>query len=329
MRRQATAAALVGALGGCSPGPSLDRTTPLVWTAEAGGDTEVFARVDGTDHRLTQRPGSDYAGPVSPDGAWVLVIHSNDQETGHEERLWAHPLPGQQARPLAVSAVASKVRNPTWAPDGSVVYESDAESFRDLYRAVPGQPPVRLTRSPHGCFEPSARGALVVHVCSGSDPDLWVVPLEGGTARPLLRRTGEDLAPTVSQDGLMVAFLAGSQGRLSLWTVGLDSTGAQERWTSPLPQERIVAEQGLAWSPDGQRIALVVRDGDGKPGVRLVDWQAGTELLRVAGELPRWSAAGQLLWTHDDGAGVGVFRLDEPGGPVRLTAAGGWLGWPL
>jgi Tol biopolymer transport system component len=329
MRHGAAAAALAGALLGCTSGPSLDRTTPLVWTAQAGGDSEVFARVDGTDHRLTKRLGSDFAGPVSPDGQRVLVIHSNDQETGHEEQLWAHPLPGQVARPLAVSTVATKVRSPTWAPDGSVVYESDAESFRDLYRATPGQPPARLTRSPHGCYEPTVAGEVVVHVCSGSDPDLWTVPLAGGPARPLLRREGEDLAPTVSPDGVLVAFLAGSQGRLSLWTVGLDGTGAQERWRSPLPQERIVAEQGLVWSPDGARIALVVRDGDGKPGVRVVDWRTGAEVLRVAGELPRWTAKGQLIWTHEDGAGLGVFRLDEPGGPVRLTAPGGWLGWPL
>lgn len=265
---------------------------------------------------------------MAPDQRALLVLHSNDREAGHREQLWWQPLDG--GAPVALSAPAAKVRGPAWAGPAAVVYASDAQSFSDLYRAAPGQDPVRLTASPHGCFEPSVGAGLVVHTCSGAtDPELWVVSLAGGDHRQLLARPGEDLAPAVSPDGRQVAFLGGGDGRLALWTVGIDGTGARRRWQSPVEGERVVPSQGLAWAPGGGRLALVVRDGDGAPGIRVVDLAKDAVVLSIPGEFPAWTGDGRLTFTHEDGGGLGVFRLDDPGGAVRLTAPGGWLGRPL
>ncbi len=323
-------ALLLGAA--CASGPVLDTSQDLVWSQAVEGDLDVFARVKGQQRRLTTTPGSDFAGPVSPDGRTVLVLHSNDQDEAHQESLWAVSLDGLTTTPVA--GPSAKLRNPRWLPDGSVVYESDAQSFRDLYSAVPGQPPTRLTASPHGCFEPavSAAGGVaggphhaVVHVCSGADPDLWTVPSTGGAHRVLLQRTGEDIAPAVALDGT-VAWLASEKGRLGVWAMAADGTGVHPVWTSPDPAAQVVPEQGLHWSPDGARLALVVRDGDGVAGVRVLQMPSGKLALSITGELPDWTAGGALLFTHEDAAGLGVFRLDDPGGAVRLTAPGGWLG---
>ena len=102
------------------------------------------------------------------DGAGALLaIATWGPDQGHLEQLVvvgsgasAGADPAAPAVLRRVGPVAEKLRHPQVGPDGhTVVFESSARSFRDLYRLDLTGPhdatPVRLTDSPHGNFEPA------------------------------------------------------------------------------------------------------------------------------------------------------------------------------
>ena len=64
--------------------------------------------------------------------------------------------------------------------------------------------------------EPALHGSTLVFVAEG---DLWVVPLEGGTARRLTSHPGEEASPAISPDGRTVAFTAEYEGPREVYTM--------------------------------------------------------------------------------------------------------------
>ena len=306
------------------PGPD------LAWSQLVGGDLEVFARRDGVTQRLTTREGADFAGPVAPDGGGLVVIHSAQDGDVLRQQLWLHPLDG--GAPVALSEVAPLVRNPRWAPSGeAVVYESSRDSFRDLYRATRDGVVTRLSRSPHGCFEPAplGDGETVIAPCSGQDVDLY--RLSGGAVPvgPLLVRQGEDGAPALSPDGATVAFLAAEGARVALHRLRLSDLQHRRVW-APDDTRRLVPDQSLVWSPDGGRVAAVTRGEDGDAAVVVVESDTGAVVAQEAGDLPAFTDDGALMVTHEDADGQGIFRVDPAtGSRARVAPPGAWLGRPL
>jgi Tol biopolymer transport system component len=325
--------ALAAALAGACRTPDAPPTAPgpdLAWSQLVGDDLEVFARRDGVTQRLTTREGADFAGPVAPDGASLVVIHSAQDGDVLRQQLWLHPLDG--GAPVALSEVAPLVRSPRWAPSGdAVVYESSRDSFRDLYRATRDGGVTRISRSPHGCFEPAplGDGATVIAPCSGQDVDLY--RLSGGATPvgPLLTRAGEDGAPALSPDGATVAFLAAEGPRVALHRLRLADLQHRRVW-APADTRRLVPDQGLVWSADGSRIAAVTRGEDGDAAVVVVEADTGAVVAQTAGDLPAFTADGALLVTHEDDDGQGIFRVDpSTGSRARVAPPGAWLGRPL
>ncbi len=323
------ALALLLALAGCTGGGvAVDPGPDLAWSALVGDDLEVFVRKGGAVSRLSRRAGADFAGPLSPQRDALLVIHSDD-ETGM--RLWLHPLDGSAAHPL--SSLAPLIRNPRWSPEGdAVVYESSEASFRDIYRSDRAGHATRLSAAPHGCFEPAPLpgGAGAIAACSGDDVDLYRLTGAEDPRLALLVRAGEDGAPALSPDGRQLAFLAAEGPVLAVHLFDLQANSHRRLWAPDDPGRLIVADQGLAWSPSGRRLALVTRAEGSGPQVHAVEVETGRVLTRLPGDLPSWGPDGSLFVTHEDEVGQGVFVLPAEGGGLRRVApVGSWLGRPL
>ncbi len=312
-----------------APAPAVELTgTGLAWVSEATGAPAVRWAPSGGPTVAVPGLGDRPAFPAEPDprGTHLLAVTSEDGPEGHRERLLLAPLTGGEPRELAS---AQMVRNPRWLPDGSaIVYESDAQSFRDLYRTPrDGGPPTRLTTSEFGCFEPAVSFDgqwLAWGASTDGNAEIWVARSDGSAPRRLTTEPTDDTAPAFLPDG-RISWIATRGGLPRVWVS--DLSGADAR---PLRPDATGAELAVAWSSAGVAAVTV------SPAPREVDLALvradGALLAAVAGpgpdEHPAFSPDGAALAfssARDGAVGVWVARVD--GSALRKVSAGPGPDW--
>jgi WD40 repeat protein len=144
--------------------------------------------------------------------------------------------------------------------------------------------------------------------------DLYLLPMEGGTARPLMEGMPFYGQPRFSPDGDRVAFISDRDGGDNLWIVATDgsdtvqvTTGKNHRYQSP------------AWTPDGEYLVASragLRAGVGKlrlfhveggPGIQLID-----EPNNLRTEGPAVTADGRYIWFAERARQLGLQRPAPP-----------------
>lgn len=260
-----------------------------------------------------------FPGPPDPQRTHALIIVrevlGSDQSS--MERLQLVPLePVPRPATLVLHTGSAVVRNPVWSPDGGfVVFESSANSFRDLYRvARTGGEATRLTDAPHGSFEPAiSPDGLTLAFGSSRDgnAELYTQPLAGGTTRRLTDHVADDRAPAWRPDGARLAWLATRDGRAQVWTMAADGTDA-----APL-RHASTEDLHFAWSPDGRFIAVATQTAANDVDLRVYDAVRGLQLAAFADpgaeEQPAWST--DSLWlaysaTREGNADLYIARPD-------------------
>lgn len=153
------------------------------------------------------------------------------------------------------------------------------------------------------------------------------VVVTGGVEGLCVRRSGEPLR-RLKAGNVVAGALSADGGTLAL--LSADDEGAPRLFTLPLPAAdelvevplKLRAPLGLAWSPEGARLAIADRDGFDDTG-RLVVWNrrtGATEEVIFGGEAAFPIA---VTWTPDgEELLVGTAR----GAVVRVDAASGALG---
>lgn len=317
----------------------------IAYVSEGGGDAEVWLLdpAGGAPRRLTADPAQDYPAAAAPDGSALLVVSALDRGGVHGERLLRLPLPlrgAEDARPAQLGPASGRVRAPAWAPDGSwIVFESDRESFRELYRVRPdGTELRRLTRNEQGNFEPavSPDGRWIAFTSSrDGDAEVYVMRADGTEQRRLTAFYREDRTPMWSPDGRWIALVSDREGRDRLFLVRPDGTGLRRLDLSADTAGRAGELEGeAAWSPDGTRVAYTVRGPGRTSRIRVVGVGGGTwRNLGSHGEPvdagPAWSPDGRYLAFYSSRAGdadLYLMRADGSG-VTRLTRTPGadWL----
>jgi TolB protein len=310
----------------------------LVFVSERGGTPDVYV-LDlrgGGERPLAVGEESLYPAAVSPDGSSLAVLVVDGHGEQHLERLRIVPLSGDGAA-RDIGPVSARVRAPAWSPGGDWLYfESDAESFRDIYRMrADGSALQRLGGNEPGDFEPSLSpdGRWVVFASSrDGDAEIYRMSAAGGAAERLTAFHREDVAPQWSPAGDLIAFVSNREGHDRIFLMSPDGTGQRRLTREPeTAGERM--EEGPVWSPAGDRIAYVVRERGGRASVWIADLATGRH-RRVPGEAgsddgPVWSPDGAHLAfvsTRDGDADLYVARADGSA-PTRLTRSPGadWL----
>lgn len=283
------------------PRPALDAEE----LAGLTGRILAAAGREGAFRVVAIEPGTPGA-PVTvtpPGGSWFpapgpvpLAVNTVDQGDVHLEQL---ALLG--ATPDATKMIgprSERIRSPS-AQAGTVVFESDSSSFRDLYRLDLGSGKVaRLTDSKDGNFEPSLSpdGEQVAFTSSrDGDAEIYVMPAAGGNATRLTTFHRDDWAAQWSPDGAWLAFLSDREGSARVFVLRPDGTALRAARTG----DALGEEQAHVWSPDSSRIAYVVSTRDGASEVWVVDVASGdahrVSAVGARDEAPTWSPDGRHL----------------------------------
>lgn len=307
----------------------------IVFVSERDGAPRVYTiEPDGKgERRLSGGVGATFPAALSPDGRTVIAVAVREEGGDHGEQMVVLPAGGGAAHPLGPAS--ARARSPSWAPDGRwLVFESDRESFRDLYRINPdGSGLRRLTENREGNFDPavSPDGRMIAFASSrDGDSEVYVMDADGSGQRRLTAFYRDDWAPRWSPDGQTIAFLSNREGADRIFLVRADGTGL--RRLNAADTTRTGQEADLAWSPDGARIAHAWHPRPGESRIRIVDVRTGAarEIAGVDGaSQPAWSPDGRLLaFTAGTAAAADLWIARADGSaPTRITHAPGadWL----
>ena len=136
--------------------------------------------------------------------------------------------------------------------------------------------------------------------------DIFVIPIEGGEARPLLAGTAWENLPQYSPDGRRLAFTSDRSGVQNIWTIALE-TGELHQVTHET--EHLPASP--SWAPDGHAIAARRQFaakrtiGAGEIWTYPATGGSGRALVRRRStqkdiNAPRYSNGGRFLYYSED-----------------------------
>ena len=338
----------LAALWGCSSAPQAPAppTGTLLFVSERdAGATAWAVRADGTGAvALPDLPGREFPGAADPRATHALLVTSLTDARGHSEQLWkvllphAGPHAGSSAGsgggdPQKIGPPAPAIRNPAWVAGGSaIVFESSANSFRDLYRAPrDGGEVVRLTDQTGGSFEPSPGPAdrFAFGTSRDGNAEIYAMRADGSEVVRLTDHPSDDIHPAWSPDGVHIAWIAVRDGVPRVWIMASDGSGAR-----PLRTDAPEGSQDLdqVWSPDGKTLAVVVRTGPKEAAVHVIEAASGRRVGTVDGpgtdEHPTFSPDGRWIAvsrSRPEGASVVIAAPD--GQHERTITAGGPTEW--
>ncbi len=312
----------------------------IAFTSLRTGNYDIFLvpSEGGEARQVTFHSASDWVNDWSPDGTKLLFYSMRDTR--------AFALYSMDLRTHAVKRLTDDeepLRFGAWSPDGkTLAYTRGGEPWwRPWYRGsvaasvltkdlATGKVRTLLktnTQQFWPLWSPDGRALYVTMVYSGSNtPNLWRVPLGGGTPRPITRYTTDAVRfPSMARDGSLLTYVYDGclytihpdgthLTRLDIIARSDDKVNNQERLT--LTQEADESEL----SPDGKQLALVVR-GDiwlvpvsGGDAKRLTDDPAADNDIN-------WSPDGtKLVFVSDRHNQPDVYTLDVKTKAVtRLT----------
>jgi Tol biopolymer transport system component len=192
-------------------------------------------------------------------------------------------------------------------------------------------------------------------------PGLWKVSILGGSPQQLMENASE---AAISPDGSKIAFLRGDAlGSLEIWVMGTDGSNLHQIAGATVPEASVplgygtasqpltgVHLSGVAWSPDGRRLAYLRRLKEGARST-LLEARHSLETVGVDGGRPKvlristqllpvlcWAVDGRVFYAYRDNpaseredSGIWWVRVNQKSGelegkPVQLTKGAGRIG---
>lgn len=194
-----------------------------------------------------------------------------------------------------------------------------------------GDTPVVLTQGTNLAIALSPDGRMLAMDLQGL---LWVVPVEGGTARRLTGYLHDIARPHWSPDGTRIVFQSYRDGGFQLWSVTSDGRDLRQ-----LTHGEFDCREP-AWSPDGREIAFA-SDRSGRYAVYALDIASGRVRLLADTEAedgePAWSPDGRRVAFSSGGrirvadataSGASITTVFEgPGASAPAWSPDGRLSW--
>ena len=270
---------------------------------------------------------------IAPDGRSLVFTYRGD--------LWRVDVAGGPARPLTQHVAHDAM--PVWSPDGrQIAFASDRHGNYDIYvMPADGGEPRRLTghsapETPYS-FTPDGSavlfGAVRTDLASnrgyptGSQPELYRVPVAGGRPVQVLTTPAEDAR--YSADGRTLVY-HDRKGGENAWRKHQQSAIARDLWAFDVSRgthRQLTTWAGEDRSPvfiDNERALLFLSEESGTFNVHRLDIASGTrtQLTRFTGAPVRFLSVandGTAAFSHD-----GQLYVMRPGAAperVRVTIA--------
>ena len=292
----------------------------------------VMRVADGEESAFTGGP-RDSRPRFSPDGTSIAFLRRDDKET---RQLWVIATSGGEARQL--TSAPGGVHELSWAPDSSALaFASDVDPDRPPDGHDPKRDPrVRVaSRIRYRADTLGWRGDAFRH--------LFVTDVLTGDTRQLTDGEGDDSSPVWCPDGTSIAFISDRGADRDLVSRNEAYVVSSERGEPQQWSQGLSTVAALAWSPNGERLAVIGSDDDEVGAM----WQ-GSIFVLAPGEGPRrltddsmkpaagfapvmpppemrWTADGRLLHLADRGGESFLCELSFESGHLRLVAGGGAL----
>ena len=212
----------------------------------------------------------------------------------------------------------------------TVLFVSDRDGSKDLYGMdFDGRNARRLTSHHSLVLNPDARGGKVVFTSYAKTfPQIWIMALDGSSAKEIPTGLELNASPALSPDGSQIAFAGSAKGNADIYVVNSNGGGLRRLTTTH------ALEASPDWSPTGRQI-LYTSDQSGTPQIWVMDAE-GTGARRVT-HAGNWNDEG--AWSPD-GSKIAFACRNEgdfnicvmdfaTGNTVQLTSEGsnGHPGW--
>jgi Tol biopolymer transport system component/DNA-binding winged helix-turn-helix (wHTH) protein len=283
---------------------------PDLWTVPVvGGQPQVLA---------SQASGAGF----SPDGAWLAYTKHESGRTP----LWL----GSRAQPSSGRQLAPVGFTPRWSPDGRWIAftTSNPEGGNgDLWIVSADERTRRkLTREPAQMYGiawlPDSK-SIVFAASARRHFHLWRVAIEGGEPTPLTGGVGGYRSPSVSRVGNSLVFSHVLSSRTLFY--------APSETHAPSELSRGKYHVWPALSPDGERVASVIREPGFGEMLHVTDVAKGTStrVSERAASHPEWLDRDRLAYLTGDSEGMQVRVVELSSGRettwCRIPEVASWL----
>ena len=226
----------------------------------------------------------------------------------------------EAARATQITQGRNSSSEPSWTPDGKLVYSSNIAGGFDLYVVdARGGKPKQLTANSGTNGQPSISpdGHYIIFSSDRTGaPHIWRMDIDGGNQKQLTDKS--DVNPDSSPDGGWVVYVSNAN-KDTIWKVGIDG-GQLLQLTEKLSFSPTI-------SPDGKQIACFYYEDQNSPAkLAILPSQGGPPvktftLAAEAGTNLSWSADGSaVVYVVTSGGVSNLWAQPVSGGaPKQLT----------
>lgn len=228
----------------------------MFWTIHPDGSGRTKVPVD--------VPGYIGVPSWSPDGTrivFAVTSFAGPHPEGGNYDIYVTHADGSDPVRLTNDGVS---HDPVWSPDGrSIAYVGGNPSHAQQIwtMSTDGSGAHQLTNGKGLATFPSwsPDGSQIAFASfEGSNADIYVIRADGSDVRRLTEDPAHEDRPVWSPDGQRIAFTSQGTRDPGVYAMSSDGTGVTELLHDPGP-----ANLGLAWAPDGTKIAIVSLRGEG------------------------------------------------------------------
>jgi Tol biopolymer transport system component len=212
-----------------------------------------LAWIDRTGRELAPiplAPGNWSPGAISPDDRRVALQRI---ESADVSDIWIVDL--ERGAATRLTDGPGNKASPIWSPDGSRIayaFDDNQPQVLKIQSLAGGEPVTLLENDPlfkrfHGWSHDGSDLIVFSRLDPATGWDIWLVPADGGEARPYLRTRFHESSASLSPDGRWMAYDSEESGRSEVYVQSFPTPGNKYQVTTS-------GGTTFAWSDDGRKL---------------------------------------------------------------------------